>query len=146
MVFARIFFHALQNVSVYVEQYFIERRLASFTVKSRRYVDFSGLGYHIPPELAGKALEDYRAYMDGRGDTGGTGTDFLACGTPADDFCLGLCGHDESILRFPFFAFPILDDKTPADNCVTVRERDSMKQVRIPISELKGWLAERVAG
>ena len=37
------------------------------------------------------------------------------------------------------------DDKTPADNCVTVRERDSMKQVRIPISELKGWLAERLA-
>ena len=37
------------------------------------------------------------------------------------------------------------DGKTPADNCVTVRERDSMKQVRIPISELKGWLAERLA-
>jgi glycyl-tRNA synthetase len=37
------------------------------------------------------------------------------------------------------------DDKAPADNCVTVRERDSMKQVRIPISELKGWLAERLA-
>ena len=37
------------------------------------------------------------------------------------------------------------DDKTPADNCVTVRERDSMKQVRIPISELRSWLAERLA-
>ena len=31
-----VFSIALQNVSVYVEQYFIERRLASFTVKSRR--------------------------------------------------------------------------------------------------------------
>ena len=37
------------------------------------------------------------------------------------------------------------DDKTPADNCVTVRERDSMKQVRIPISELKSWLSEKLA-
>ena len=37
------------------------------------------------------------------------------------------------------------DEKTPADNCVTVRERDSMKQVRIPISELKGWLAQKLA-
>ncbi len=37
------------------------------------------------------------------------------------------------------------DDKTPADNCVTVRERDSMKQVRLPIGELKGWLAQRLA-
>ena len=34
------------------------------------------------------------------------------------------------------------DDKTPADNAVTIRERDSMEQVRIPISELKSWLAE----
>ena len=34
------------------------------------------------------------------------------------------------------------DDKTPADNAVTIRERDSMEQVRIPISELKNWLAE----
>ena len=36
------------------------------------------------------------------------------------------------------------DENTPADNCVTIRERDSMEQVRIPISEVKAWLAERV--
>lgn len=59
-----VFSIALQNVSVYVEQYFIECRLASFTVKSRRYVDFSGLGYYVPPELEGEALSDYRGYMD----------------------------------------------------------------------------------
>ncbi|MBQ2062798.1 MAG: glycine--tRNA ligase, partial [Oscillospiraceae bacterium] len=35
------------------------------------------------------------------------------------------------------------DDNTPADNCVTVRERDSMEQVRIPIAELKSYLAEK---
>ena len=34
------------------------------------------------------------------------------------------------------------DDKTPADNAGTIRERDSMEQVRVPISELKSWLAE----
>lgn len=32
---------AFQNVSAVVEQFIIEFRLASFTVKSRRYVDFS---------------------------------------------------------------------------------------------------------
>ena len=37
------------------------------------------------------------------------------------------------------------DEKTPADHCVTVRERDSMQQVRIPISQLKSYLAERLA-
>ncbi len=35
------------------------------------------------------------------------------------------------------------DDTTPADNCVTVRDRDTMEQVRIPISELKNYIAEK---
>ena len=37
------------------------------------------------------------------------------------------------------------DENTPADNCVTVRERDSMEQVRMPISELKAYLEEKIA-
>ena len=36
------------------------------------------------------------------------------------------------------------DENTPADNAVTIRERDSMEQVRIPIGEVKAWIAERV--
>ena len=32
---------AFENVSVFCEQFIIEFRLASFTVKSRRYVDFA---------------------------------------------------------------------------------------------------------
>lgn len=59
-----VFSIALKDVSVYVEQFFIECRLASFTVKSRRYVDFGGLGYHIPPALEGQSRADYRQYMD----------------------------------------------------------------------------------
>ena len=35
------------------------------------------------------------------------------------------------------------DENTPADNCVTVRDRDTMEQVRIPISELKAYIAEK---
>ena len=37
------------------------------------------------------------------------------------------------------------DGEKAGDNCVTVRERDSMEQVRVPISELKAYLAERLA-
>ena len=37
------------------------------------------------------------------------------------------------------------DDNTPADNCVTVRDRDTMEQVRMPISELKAYLEEKIA-
>ena len=32
-----------------------------------------------------------------------------------------------------------------ADNCVTVRDRDTMEQVRMPISELKAYLEEKLA-
>ena len=38
------------------------------------------------------------------------------------------------------FDFDSLEDKS-----VTIRERDSMQQVRIPVSELQAWLAEKLA-
>ena len=60
-----VFTIAFRDVSVFVEQFFIECRLASFTVKSRRYVDFSALGYYVPPDLEGEDLRQYRDYMDG---------------------------------------------------------------------------------
>ncbi|WP_418779475.1 His/Gly/Thr/Pro-type tRNA ligase C-terminal domain-containing protein, partial [Intestinimonas sp.] len=37
------------------------------------------------------------------------------------------------------------DDKTPADGCVTVRDRDTMEQVRMPIGELKAYIAQKIA-
>ncbi|MBQ8025500.1 MAG: glycine--tRNA ligase, partial [Oscillospiraceae bacterium] len=37
------------------------------------------------------------------------------------------------------------DDKTEADNCVTVRERDTMEQVRIPVDQLVHYIAQRVS-
>ena len=55
---------AFENVSVFAEQFLIEFRLASFTVKSRRYVDFRGSGYYIPGELPPKAREQYTAAME----------------------------------------------------------------------------------
>ncbi len=59
-----VFNLAFQNVSVLVEQFVIEFRLASFTVKSRRYVDFAKLGYYIP-HFESKSIQDkYIAHMD----------------------------------------------------------------------------------
>ena len=37
------------------------------------------------------------------------------------------------------------DENTPADNAVTIRDRDTMEQVRVPIAELRSWLREKVA-
>ena len=36
------------------------------------------------------------------------------------------------------------DENTPADNCVTVRDRDTMEQVRMPISELVNYISEKI--
>ena len=36
------------------------------------------------------------------------------------------------------------DFESKEDGCVTVRERDSMEQVRIPIAELEAYIAERI--
>ena len=53
---------AFDDVSVLVEQFVIEFRLASFTVKSRRYVDFSGAGCVVPDGMNPEVREIY----DGR--------------------------------------------------------------------------------
>lgn len=55
---------AFQDVSAVVEQFMIEFRLASFTVKSRRYVDFSTMGYYVP-NFDDKDLEnEYKEHMN----------------------------------------------------------------------------------
>ena len=59
-----VFSIAFWDVSAFVEHFLIECRLASLTVKSRRYVDFSSLGYIIPSDLCGESLMHYREYMD----------------------------------------------------------------------------------
>ena len=35
-------------------------------------------------------------------------------------------------------------DTKEKDGCVTIRDRDTMEQVRVPISELKAWLEEKL--
>jgi len=37
-----------------------------------------------------------------------------------------------------------VDFETENDGCVTVRDRDTMEQARVPVSELKNWITERI--
>ena len=37
-----------------------------------------------------------------------------------------------------------VDFDTEQDGCVTVRDRDTMEQVRLPIEELDGYIGERI--
>ena len=42
---------AFNNVSIFIEQYLIEFRMASYTIKSGRYVNFSNSGFNLPDEF-----------------------------------------------------------------------------------------------
>lgn len=64
---------ALKDVSAIVEQILIEERIASFTIKSRRNVDFKNAGYYVPDfhDEEGNLLKnndelknEYRKHMD----------------------------------------------------------------------------------
>ncbi|MEG0598277.1 MAG: His/Gly/Thr/Pro-type tRNA ligase C-terminal domain-containing protein, partial [Oscillospiraceae bacterium] len=37
------------------------------------------------------------------------------------------------------------DETTPADHCVTVRNRDTMEQVRMNIDEVQGYIESKMA-
>ena len=58
----QIFTVAFDNVSVCTEEFVIEFRLGSYTVKSRRYVDFTNAGFCIPP-MPDALLPEYQANM-----------------------------------------------------------------------------------
>ena len=86
--------------------------------------------------LTGPAMELYnelsRDFMCDYDETGSIGKRYRRedeIGTP---FCI----------TFDFNTVGTETDE--ADHCVTVRERDSMEQVRIPISEVKAYISERI--
>lgn len=86
-----IFFNlAFENVSVVVEQFMIEFRLASFTVKSRRYVDFSSCGYYVPNL---KNEEDKEKYISAMNELIALYSELTEGGIPKEDarFVLPYC-------------------------------------------------------
>ena len=87
---------AFNDVSVLAEQFLIECRLASFTVKSRRYVDFGEAGWVCPEGLDDAQRAVYDAAMAARfGDY----KRLISLGVPKEDarFVLPYC------LRSNFF-------------------------------------------
>lgn len=81
---------AFTNVSVLVEQFMIEFRLASFTVKSRRYVDFSDAGFFVPEIESDPEKERFTAAMKARFNDYAA---LIGCGIPKEDarFVLPYC-------------------------------------------------------
>ena len=85
-----VFNLAFKDVSVFTEQFMIEYRLASFTVKSRRYVDFGKSGYFIPEF---KCSEDKKLFTDTMDYLFAEYSEFLSAGIPKEDarFILPYC-------------------------------------------------------
>jgi len=73
---------AFNDVSVMAEQFIIEFRLASFTVKSRRYVDFSDAGYVVPSGMDEAQQAAYCRRMDSLFQAYGR---LLEMGVPKED-------------------------------------------------------------
>lgn len=82
---------AFNNVSAFVEQYIIEFRLASFTVQSRRYVDFSKVGFFSAME-EGEAKTLYENHVR---ELFATYERLLSLDIPKEDarFVLPYCFH-----------------------------------------------------
>lgn len=65
---------AIKNVSALIEQTIIAERFSSFTIKSRREVDFSNAGYYVPPFFHDEegniisendnVINEYKEYMN----------------------------------------------------------------------------------
>ena len=86
--------------------------------------------------LSGPAMELYnelsKEFMVDYDETGSIGKRYRRQDEIGTPFCITLDFET------------VGDENTPADHCVTIRERDTMEQVRIPISEVKSFLEEKV--
>ena len=60
---------------------------------------------------------------------------------------VGFCGSDLNTFlgRNPVSYTHLVDHQTLEDNCVTLRNRDTMQQERVAISELNNIIADRVS-
>ncbi|MCI8422025.1 MAG: glycine--tRNA ligase, partial [Lawsonibacter sp.] len=87
--------------------------------------------------LAGPAQELYqqlsKSFMVDYDDTGSIGKRYRRQDEIGTPYCVTLDFQT------------VGDENTPADHCVTIRDRDTMDQVRIPIDQVKAWLEERIA-
>ena len=86
--------------------------------------------------LSGPAMELYnelsKEFMVDYDETGSIGKRYRRQDEIGTPFCITLDFET------------VGDENTPADHCVTIRERDTMNQVRIPIDQVKNYLEEKI--
>ena len=86
--------------------------------------------------LSGPAMELYnelsKKFMVDYDETGSIGKRYRRQDEIGTPFCITLDFET------------VGDENTPTDHCVTIRERDTMNQVRIPIDQVKSYLEEKI--
>jgi len=88
----------ITDVTPVIEQILIGQRLASFTIKSRRYVDFGDSGFHTPDfsylKTVAEVKEKYNNHMNYLFNTY---SEMVDCGVPKEDARLVLpyCFHSQ---------------------------------------------------
>ncbi len=73
---------AFNNVSIFIEQYLIEFRLASYTIKSGRYVNFSKAGFNLPSQFSDEQQSMLKSHYKKMFKTYDK---FVAAGIPVED-------------------------------------------------------------
>lgn len=92
---------ALSDVTPIIEQILIGSRLASFTVKSRREVDFSNVGYYVPDfSYLSNGEEITNIYKEHMNYLFSSYSQLLECGVGKEDarFVLPYCYNDNFIM------------------------------------------------
>ena len=88
----------ITDVTPVIEQILIGQRLASFTIKSRRYVDFGDSGFYIPDFSYLKNGDDVKEkYNNHMNYLFNTYSEMVDCGVPKEDarFVLPYCFHSQ---------------------------------------------------
>ena len=88
----------ITDVTPVIEQILIGQRLASFTIKSRRYVDFGDSGFHTPDfSYLKNGDEVKKKYNNHMNYLFNTYSEMVDCGVPKEDarFVLPYCFHSQ---------------------------------------------------
>ncbi|MFI3206631.1 MAG: His/Gly/Thr/Pro-type tRNA ligase C-terminal domain-containing protein, partial [Clostridia bacterium] len=97
---------------------------------------FKAAIFPLSKKLSGKAQEIYttlsKYFMVDYDDAGSIGKRYRRQDEIGTPYCITIDFQT------------VGDDKTEADNCVTIRERDSMEQVRIPVEDLAKYISEKI--
>lgn len=115
----------ITGVTPVIEQILIGQRLVSFTIKSRRYVDFSNSGYYVPDFSYLKNKEEVeKKYQEHMNYLFNTYSNMVEVGVPKEDarFILPYCFHSQIAMSLNTRSLIKLIEYCTTSNMSQIRE------------------------